>query len=134
MSTEVVTRLSIRGRFAAQRLVEQFGPSGKGWENHRWLRFRAATAALSEWLAGFEEGYTSPAPTSYDAILAGEARQPSYPLTGDRLAAARVRITELRTQIDEWARPPEDTFTDNRPKQPPVMRLVPRDPRLPVDS
>jgi predicted acylesterase/phospholipase RssA len=134
MPTEVVTRLSIRGRFAAQRLVEQFGPGGKGWDNHRWLRFRAATAALSEWLAGFEEGYTSPAPTSYDAILAGEARQPSYPLTADRLAAARVRITELRTQIDEWATPPEDTFTDNRPKQPPVIRLVPRDPKLPVDS
>jgi hypothetical protein len=134
MPTEVVSRLSARGRFAAEHLVERFGPTGEGWNNHRWLRFRAATAALSEWLAGFEKGYTSPAPTSYDAILSGEARQPSYPMTRGRLAAARVRVTELRVQIDEWAKPPANTFTDNRPKQPPALRLVPRDPQIPLDS
>jgi hypothetical protein len=134
MPTEVVTRLSSRGQFAAQRLVQRFGPTGEGWNNHRWLRFRAATAALSEWLAGFEKGYTSPAPTSYDAILAGQASQPSYPMTGGRLAAAQVRITELRNQIDQWARPPADAFTDHRPKQPPALRLAPRDPQIHVDS
>jgi hypothetical protein len=134
MPTEVVTRLSIRGRFAAQQLVERFGPKGVGWNNHRWLRFRAATAALSEWFTGFEKGYAAPAPTSYDAILTGDASQPSYQMTGNRLAAAHARITELRTQIDNWADPPADAFTKGRPNQPPALRLVPRDPRVNTDS
>jgi len=84
MPDEVVARLSIRGRFAAQRLVDRFGPTGDGWTNHRWLRFRSATAALSDWFAGFEKGYTAPAPDSYDAVLNGQARQPSYPMTAGR--------------------------------------------------
>ena len=56
MPAEVVDRLSVRGRFAAQRLVARFGPTGDGWTNHRWLRVRSATAALSDWFAGFEAG------------------------------------------------------------------------------
>jgi hypothetical protein len=134
MPTEVVTRLSTRGRFAAQQLVERFGPTGVGWNNHRWLRLRAATAALSEWFTGFEKGYAAPAPTSYDAILTGHASQPSYPMTVRRLAAAHARITELRTQIDDWADPPADAFTKGRPNQPPALRLVPRDPRVHSDA
>jgi hypothetical protein len=132
MPADVVARLSTRGQFAGRRLVERFGPTGEDWNNHRWLRFRAAMAALSEWFAGFEKGYRAPAPTSYEAILTGQASQPSYPMTPDRLAAAHVRITKLLTQIDQWAGPPADAFTDRRPKQPPVLRLVPPDSR--VDS
>ena len=134
MPSDVVTRLSARGQLAAQQLVERFGPAGEGWNNHRWLRFRAATAALSEWFNGFDKGYSAPAPTTYDAILAGKASQPSYPMTAGRLAAARLRITELRTQIDQWTQPPADAFTDGRPKQPPALRLAPRDPQDHVDS
>jgi hypothetical protein len=134
MPSDVVTRLSVRGQFAAEELVQRFGPAGEGWNNHRWLRFRAATAALSEWFNGFDTGYSASAPTSYDAILAGKASQPSYPMTAGRLAAARMRITELRTQIDQWTQPPADAFTDGRPKQPPDLRLVPRDPQDHVDS
>jgi hypothetical protein len=69
MPAEVVDRLGIRGRFAAQRLVARFGPTGDGWTNHRWLRFRSATAALSDWFADFEKGHSAPAPHFYDALL-----------------------------------------------------------------
>jgi hypothetical protein len=107
-------------------LVDRFGPTGDGWTNHRWLRFRSATAALSDWFAGFEKGYTAPAPDSYDAVLNGQARQPSYPMTAGRRTAAQARITELRTQIQTWATPPDDAFTKGRPQQPPALRLVPK--------
>ena len=61
MPKDVVRRLSDRGRFAARRIKDRFaGPApgvpAAGWDNHRWIRFRAATAGLSEWLAGFERG------------------------------------------------------------------------------
>lgn len=125
MPAEVVDRLSVRGRFAAQRLVARFGPTGDGWTNHRWLRFRSATAALSDWFAGFETGYAAPDPDSYEAILNGQAKQPSYPMTAGRRAAAQARITELRTQLRTWATPPDDAFTAGRPQQPPALRLVP---------
>ena len=80
MPKDVVRRLSERGRFAARRVKGRFagsapGVPAAGWDNHRWIRFRAATAGLSDWLAGFERGYPSPdAPTtSYDTMLADAA-------------------------------------------------------------
>jgi hypothetical protein len=115
MRAEVVDRLSIRGRFAAKRLVARFGPGGDGWKNHRWLRFRSATAALSDWFAGFEKRYTASAPHSYDAMLNGQARQPSCPITAGRRPAAQARITELRTHIQTWATPPEDAYSTHPP-------------------
>ena len=126
MPQPLVDRLSERGQGAAQKLVERFGPTGEGWENHRWLRLRAATAALSDWFAGFEAGYTAPAPTSYDAVLAGQAAPPSYPMTVGRREAAQARLDALRNEISQWTDQPADAFTDNRPKQPPALRLVPR--------
>jgi hypothetical protein len=50
MDEEVVRRLSKRGRYAARRLVGRFAGDNPGvepaagWDNHRWIRFRAATA------------------------------------------------------------------------------------------
>jgi hypothetical protein len=125
MPDDVVTRLSRRGRFAAQKLADQFSPAGGGWTNHRWIRFRTATSALSDWLAGFEKGYTAPAPESYDGLLTGQADEPSYAMTDARRAAARVRITDLRRQINTWTTDPADAFTNDRPQEPPVLRLVP---------
>ena len=126
MPADVVEHLSSRGRFAAQRLIERFGPDDSGWANHRWIRFRAATAGLSEWLTAFETGYSTPADTPYDPILTGHEPQPSYPMTVGRLAAARSRIAALRAEIDQWRQDPADAFTKGRPNQPPVLRLVPR--------
>jgi hypothetical protein len=105
--------------------VQQFAPPAGGWPNHRWIRFRTATAALSDWLAGLERGYADD-PAYYDALLCDDDGQPSYKLSGTRLAAARERITALRDEIENWAQTPADAFTKNRPKQPPVLRLVPR--------
>lgn len=125
MPEAVVHRLSVRGRFAAEKLVDRFGPRGGGWDNHRWIRFRTATAGLSDWFAGFERGYAAATPPFYDELLAGAQPQPSYPLTDARLAAASRRTAGLRTEIATWAAAPVDAFTDDRPKPPPELRLVP---------
>lgn len=125
MPAPVVDRLSLRGRFAAQKLADRFGPGGDGWPNHRWLRFRTATAALSDWMDGFERGYTGAGP-SYDDMLEDPEKQPSYKIRdAARLAAAQARTASFRAEIRRWSEPPDDVFTNGRPRQPPVLRLVP---------
>ncbi|HEY5979077.1 MAG TPA: hypothetical protein VIT41_05515 [Microlunatus sp.] len=125
MPPELVAALSQRGRFAAARLVERFGPDGEGWPNHKWIRYRTSTAALSDWLAAFDRGYTVQQPPYYDALLDDADEQPSYRISGEKLAAARERTERLRTAIADWATEPDDAFTANRPQQPPILRLVP---------
>ncbi len=124
MPPELVTALSQRGRFAAARLVERFGPGGGGWPNHRWIRYRTSTAALSDWLSAFEKGYTVQ-PPFYDALLDDPDGQPSYRISGEKLAAVQTRTERLRSAIADWAADPAEAFTANRPQQPPVLRLVP---------
>ena len=125
MPPELVTALSQRGRFAAARLVDRFGPGGAGWPNHKWIRYRTSTAALSDWLAAFERGYTVQQPPFYDALLDDPDEQPSYRVSGEKLAAVRDRTEGLRSEIADWAMEPDDAFTANRPQQPPILRLVP---------
>jgi hypothetical protein len=125
MPATVVDRLSLRGRFAAQKLADRFGPTGEGWANHRWLRFRTATAALSDWMKGFERGYSGAGP-SYDDMLENVDNQPSYKIKdAARLAVAHARTDSLRAEMRLWSQPPDDVFTNGRPRQPPVLRLVP---------
>lgn len=123
MPPEVVQGLSQRGRYAGARLVRRFGPQG-GWPNHRWIRFRTATAALSDWLEGFETGYAADT-EFYDALLSGVRQQPSYEIGNTRLEAVQKRILGLREEIAAWSEPPADAFTRGRPMEPPVLRLVP---------
>lgn len=124
MPVPVVERLSTRGRFAAAKLVDRFGPAGGGWDNHRWIRLRAATAGLSDWFAGFGRGYAVTR-SYYDAILSGATEPPSYKMTASQRAAAERRINELLAEIATWESPPADAFTEGRPQPPPVLRLVP---------
>ena len=125
MPPELVTALSQRGRFAAARLLDRFGPGGAGWPNHKWIRYRTSTAALSDWLAAFERGYTVQQPPFYHALLDDPDEQPSYRVSSEKLAAMRDRTEGLRTEIADWAAEPDDAFTANRPQQPPILRLVP---------
>jgi hypothetical protein len=64
-------------------------------------------------------------PPFYDALLDDPDEQPSYRVSGEKLAAVRERTEGLRTEIADWAMEPDDAFTANRPQQPPILRLVP---------
>jgi hypothetical protein len=133
MDKSQVEALSMRGRFAAAKLVTRFTePLGTderatGWDNQRWIRFRTATAGVSEWFSGFETGFAASEPT-FEQMLSTPEAQPSYPIEGDRLAAARGRVRSLRKEIAAWARDPAAAFTANAPKPVSVLRLVPDDP------
>ena len=75
MEEATVRHLSERGEGAATRLVDRFAGDepgvkpAEGWDEHRWLRFRTATAAFAETLVSFKGGYEAapPGTTPYPA-------------------------------------------------------------------
>jgi hypothetical protein len=62
MDQGTITGLGKRGRTAAEAIDEQFrephyaGPTATGWDNHRWVRYRALLAALPAWLQSYAAG------------------------------------------------------------------------------
>lgn len=140
MAQGVVASLSRRGECAATRLVDRFAGDrpgivpAAGWDNHRWLRFRTATAALSETLDSFESGFTEvpPGTTAYSTWVGVDAQGheatadlPSYPLAGERRHAVNERTHGLLQTAADWQSDPADAFTHGAPRPRPVMRLVP---------
>ena len=137
MPQETVLHLSDRGQGAATRLVRRFAGDqpgrvpAEGWDNHRWLRFRTATAAFSETLQSFRNGFTQTLPggTPYDTWVGDHAETdlPSYPLTKGRREAVNHRTDGLLATAEEWLQDPADAFTQGAPQPRPTMRLVPAD-------
>ena len=97
MQRGAIDRLATRGSAAASVLVDQFNqPHYKlgtaspftGWDNHRWVRYRATIAALPDWLASFCRGAE---------VLQIDPRerttQPSYELD-ESVAVVAERITD----------------------------------------
>lgn len=104
MDPDTVTRLADRGAAAATRLVDQFtGPFGPapntGFDNHRWVRLRAALAGFAEWLDAFADDLDAPAPgaahTHAQLLAAGKDGVPSY---------EKGRLTEVAALADELRR------------------------------
>ncbi len=130
MKQTVVQSLAQRGEAGADKLVNRFVNSN-GWDNHRWIRFRTATAGLDAWLTGFEHGYgfSSASGTRYADFAGGGAAGPlpSYPIFGARRTAVNHRTDALLTLAAQWKTAPLDAFTEDSPSPRPVLRLVPGD-------
>ncbi|MEO7352123.1 MAG: hypothetical protein ABIW17_09510, partial [Marmoricola sp.] len=121
MEESTVLALSTRGEGAATRLVDRFAGEqpglvpAPGWDNHRWLRFRTATAAFSETLVSFKGGFQElpPGTTAYSTWVGvdqqGEEATsglPSYPLTQARRHAVNRRTEGLLETAAEWQTEP----------------------------
>jgi predicted acylesterase/phospholipase RssA len=135
MPKDTVSALAARGDGAAAKLVERFaepgqtGDSPAGWDNHRWIRFRTATAGLEDWLGAFRSGYDAPdGPAVQYRELAGptaDAPLPSYGLTGARRSVVNARTRELLGLAQRWNQQPVDAFSRGAPAPRPMLRLVP---------
>lgn len=108
MSGEVIQRLVKRGGYAARALTRQYttpvyerkARNGTvrgftGWDNHRWIRYRALIGALPTFLAGYRRGH---------AELAGvdPAHPPSFDVTARTRALDAVidaALSALDAQI-----------------------------------
>jgi hypothetical protein len=99
MDSRTIGDLAKRGEVAAAALVDQFrqlhypenDPAFTGWDNHRWLRYRALISALPTFLRRYADGRA--------ALKLGEGDVPSYKLTqaGWKLAE------ELLSRFDDAA-------------------------------
>ena len=92
MGAPTIERLALRGRLAARKLVKQFDDvsyanGGTGWDNHRWIRYRALMATMPEFLRDFAAGHR---------LVPDPQSPPSYEF--DRVAA-RPLLAELSTSL-----------------------------------
>jgi predicted acylesterase/phospholipase RssA len=136
MPAEVIAALTERGQHAGAALVERFVPgedsSSPGWDNHRWVRYRSAVAALAELAERFDTGFaTRPLGgerTFMELAIRGDDDEPaSYRWRNvaqrelglsvtSQLAAAGAAHRAAQTRLDEGA-----------PHPTPEARIVPRD-------
>lgn len=135
MPEPVVRELAERGRLGAAKLVSAFAGDqpgvvpAHGWDNHRWVRFRTATAGLRGWLDPFLDAYrdTTSGGSPYDQLAGPEAQAelPSYrPTEGERVLI-NERTTELVSLAEDWTR--DDAVRARAPRPSPRLRLVPDD-------
>lgn len=132
MHATTVTSLANRGRGAGAKLVRKFtGPFGataaNGFDNHRWVRLRAATAGASSWLEAFEVAFNEPAAgsTYTYADLVEQVRVADLPSYPDNRTAVADFVTKLR----DLARTADhDRVTAGAPRPRARLRLVPYDP------
>ena len=131
MNPDTVTRLAERGEAAASRLVGKFtGPYGPapntGFDNHRWVRLRAALAAFAEWLDDFADDLDAPAPgaalTHQQLLKAGAKGVPSYAKAEPR------RGRPLDMSCGGWRPGVPLGPRRSRPSRPPTSPMAPRTP------
>lgn len=125
MKGPTIGRLADRGEAAASAMVSQFNePQYRdkftGWDNHRWIRYRAALATLPDFLASFQRGAS---------ILAIDADDtPSIDIQRDEAALAATIQDRLVALADTIAATDDETVGglvhDPRPHT--VLRRVPQ--------
>jgi predicted acylesterase/phospholipase RssA len=99
MDAATIEDLSVRGRMAAEVLIDQFtephyptrAPRATGWDNHRWVRYRALLSVLPSWLRSYQRGIR--------VLDIDVESPPSYPLT----AAERTLADHLTGALDTLA-------------------------------
>jgi hypothetical protein len=113
MSTDTIKGLAERGETAGRVMVDQFNTphyanGGTGWDNHRWVRYRALLSVLPDWIASYQRGLA--------VLRIDAAKPPSY---GMKTAAQRelaetitTTLSQLAQEIDQASADHEGVVTD----------------------
>jgi predicted acylesterase/phospholipase RssA len=137
MPLDVITTLKQRGAAAGRKLVERFStPSlldpanhGMGWENHRWLRYRAAMAAVSDYLDHFADTFGNPEPpdVQYEDLIAATAGTPAahYAFPSATVRTAAVAATKALTVLAQSWNGSVD-FETGAPRPSPQLVIRPK--------
>lgn len=113
MSDETIERLARRGEYAAKMIMDQFHqphypprvdgkPTGTGWQNHQWVRFRALLSVLPAWAESYGRGRA----LMEDAML---DNPPSY-------AFGSIGEQKLAAELDEAMQQLARVVSDADPK------------------
>jgi predicted acylesterase/phospholipase RssA len=100
MDSTTIKRLAVRGRAAGETITEQFSelrypvktPRATGWDNHRWVRYRALLSALPAWAQSYKDGMA--------VFDVDPAKPPSYRFS----AKGRQVAGDLTKALDELAK------------------------------
>lgn len=129
MGGKTIDALAARGEAGADALIDQFtqkryktveSPTRDGWENHRWVRFRALMATLPDFLTGYSRGK--------DEFGIKPADPPSYPMSmGERgLAAELVGALDGAAAAIKGAEPDDVDGLKSSPARAGTLRRTPR--------
>jgi hypothetical protein len=125
MDAATIDGLGARGRAAAHAMVDQFtrphypGDRPTGWDNHRWVRYRALLSCLPDWLDSWRRGR---------AVLdVPPDSPPGYALTvrGRELADELSQALDAAAAAAADADPRALADVTGRPNPPGVIRRVP---------
>ena len=125
MDARTIERLSRRGEAAGTAMIDQFN-SGRyrkgqrtGWENHRWVRYRALLAALPTWLGSVQRGL--------GALDVDATNPPSYRFNQSAQQLGAEIMTSLATLETHVSEAPPDAVDDlqSQPKPATAIRRTP---------
>ena len=129
MPPHVISNLAERGEVAAREIVTQFrekryptnaeSKSRTGWDNHRWVRYRALMSGMPAFLGAFLRGHDA---------LGIEDDLPSYAFDGEGAALAGVMTHGLRDTAKSIELFNEETIANltDAPGPATVIRRVPQ--------
>jgi hypothetical protein len=127
MDGPTIGGLADRGRAAGQVMVEQFtqpryptsAPAATGWDNHRWVRYRALLSCLPEWLMSYARGR--------QALDINPTSPPSYGLTipGCELALNLTQALDGAAEVIATANPDALTDLTQTPRPRGMIRRIP---------
>ena len=137
MPPRVIESLTLRGQAAGRALVRRFAETpgtddGLSWDNHRWVRYRSALAAIAEqlerlgraWRADPEAGDRS----FRELVDRGDDVGPAgYRLRSQAQRSLALSLTELLAEVGERSEEAETGVGDGAPRPAPIARIVPRD-------
>jgi predicted acylesterase/phospholipase RssA len=136
MRPEVIEALTLRGQAAGRALVERFAETpgtapGLSWDNHRWVRYRSAVAAIAAQLEQFNRAWdASPdGERSYKDLLdrPDDVGPAGYRVSSDAQRALVLAVTELLAAAGERAEQGPGDVARGSPRPEPVARIVPAD-------
>jgi len=131
MDADKIRELNARGECAGRQLVELFAGDGTGkpeqWNDHRFVRYRAAMSLIERLMREYDRGYRAPADpvtVPYDERVAAGV-DPPYPFTEESLRVAQRTTEGYLRLVGDW----DDagtTLDDARvPRPPSTLRVVP---------
>jgi hypothetical protein len=138
MSQPVLAKLSERGKCAGDLVVQRFTspsppakPQTVNWANHRWLRYRTATAMLERFVVDFTDRYNAPPENgdpTYAQMVSREVTAAPFefefsPAQRDFAIAQSAALVCVGA---EWSAAGDCDFTCGSPEPPPELQVRPR--------
>ena len=136
MPPHVIEALTLRGQAAGRKLVERFAETpgtdpGLSWDNHRWVRYRSALAALGELLEEFGAAWASTPEgerTYRELVERAEDEGPAgYRFDSEVQRQLSLVLTELLADAGGRSAAEPGRLRRGAPRPAPAARIVPDD-------